>query len=236
MLRVRVLSACGPGLALLCAACAPAEPAPMRDCSVTIWAKATASTPRVIGSFSGWMLPGVAMEPHGEDDWHGVTLALPPGEHGYLVADDDGIHPDPYNPQRTYRGEEEVSLALVPECSAPAVTIDSVLASDDGTITLAGTFLRAPAEDGSAPLLASARAVLEPASAQGSEAAQGVIESIETSPETGTFVLRGSGFPRGKHTFRVEAEDAAGALAEAPAAVAWVRPAAPRWSEGLVYQ
>src|SRR5262249_5313955 len=88
-------------------------------------------------------------------------------------------------------------------------------------------FLRAPGGGGSAPLLASAGA---------GAAGGGALEAAELSPETGRFVLRGSGFPRGKHTLRVEAADTAGATAEAPAVVAWVRPAARRWDEGLLYQ
>jgi glycosidase len=217
-------------LAMMVAGCAAAEPAPARECSTTFWAKATLGTPRVVGSFGGWRSPGIPMAPYGEDDWHFLTITLPPGEHGYLVDGDDGIRPDPFNPQRTFHDGWEVSLAFVPDCSAPAVTIESVAATDDGTVTVSGTFLRA-GEAGDVPeggpQLASVRAT---------DAAGRALEAVETSPETGTFVLRGSGFPRGRATFRIEAKDAAGALAEAPAAVAWVKPAAPRWEEGLIYQ
>ena len=218
-------------LAVMVAGCAAPEQAPTRDCSVTFWAKATRATPHVIGSFGGWLEPGLPMAPYGEDDWHFVTVALPPGEHGYLVDGDVGIQPDPYNPQRTFRGEQEVSLAIVQDCSAPAVTVESVTATDDGTVTVTGTFLRAGGGAGEAaeagPLLASVGAV---------DAAGRALSAAEVRPETGTFVLRGSGFPRGKATFRIEAKDEAGAVAEAPAAVAWVKPAAPRWDEGLIYQ
>lgn len=228
-------------LAALAAGCDAAETAPVRDCSVTIWAKGTSAAPRVIGSFTGWAAPGLAMEPYGEDDWHFLRLSLPPGEHGYLIEDDSGIRPDPYNPQHTYRGAEEVSLAIAPDCSAPAVTVESVAATDDGAITISGTFLRAARsgasggdgarrDDGGGepgPPLASVSAV---------DAAGRALEVVEASPESGAFVLRGAGFPRGKHSFRIDAKGGDGAVAEAPTAVAWVKPVAPRWEEGLVYQ
>ena len=55
--------------------------------------------------------PGSPMSAHGEDDWYLLTVSLPPGEYGYLVTDAAGTHPDELNPQRTYRGDEEVSLS-----------------------------------------------------------------------------------------------------------------------------
>jgi glycosidase len=216
-------------LALACAAvigCAPPPPAPERECRFYAWTKATRTTPRLTASFLGWDEPGVPMIAYGEDDWHFFTAPLPPGEHGYLVTDDDGTHVDRYNPQRTYRGDTEVSLARGVDCTVPEATIEAVEATDDGTITVTGTFLAAPHMD-DAGKLATIRAV---------GAAGHVLEAEEASPETGRFVLKGSGFERGKHTFRIEAEDASGAAAVGPEVVAWVRPAAKRWEDGLLYQ
>lgn len=213
--------------ALLLAACGPPA-SPERACGATIWAKAARTTPTVTGSFSGWRGPGTEMRRSGDDGWYVVTLPLPPGEHGYLVTDDDGTHPDAYNPQRTYRGEAEVSLAIVPDCTAPEVTIESASATDDGTITLRGTFRRAgESSDDEASRLGTIRA---------KDASGGALELAESSPETGAITLRGAGFARGKHTFTIEAADGAGRPATAPLAVAWVKPAARKWDEGILYQ
>lgn len=207
-------------IALLVAACA-AEP-PRRDCSFVVWAKGARAAPSVSGTFNDWSEPGTAMTAYGEDDWYYLVLDLPPGEHGYLVTDDDGTHPDPHNPQRTYHGEVEVSLALAGDCSKPAVEVGSVIATDGGEVTVSAAFLRA--KSGSPP--AEARAV----------AASGATLEAELTAETGEIVFHGSGFTRGKHTFRLEVVDASGARAEAPAVVAWVKPAARRWDEGILYQ
>jgi glycosidase len=215
------------GAALLLAACAPASPPPERDCTLTIWARSAHQIPSVTASFDHWAEPGMAMSPYGRDDWYSLTVSLPAGEYGYLVTDDAGTHPDAYNPQRTYRGDEEVSLGLVGDCSRPEAKIDAVETTDDGTITVRGTFFQASAASGGPETgFASVRA----------ESPGGALDAIEMAPDSGRFTLRGSGFPRGKHTFTVLAEDASGAVAEAPLAVAWVKPAAPQWNQGLLYQ
>ncbi len=216
-----------PLLALAAAGCS-GEGSPRRTCGATIWAKAKHRTPKVTGSFSGWSATGTEMRRHEDEGWFVVTLPLSPGEHGYLVTDDDGTHPDPYNPQRTYRGEQEVSLAIVQDCSVPEVTIEAASATEDGTVTLKGTFRRAgETGDDEASRVGAVRAV---------DASGGVLEAVETVPETGAVTLRGTGFSRGKHTFTIEATDGAGRRATAPLAVAWVKPAAPRWDEGILYQ
>ncbi len=217
-----VALACG-----LVAACAPPEAPPERDCTFTAWAKATDATPRLSASFLGWNEPGRPMAEYGEDNWYSYTTPLPPGEHGYLITDDLGTHPDRYNPQRTYRGEVEVSLARGLDCGVPEVRIDSVEAGDGGAVTVTGTFLAAPRVDDTGKLLGEVRAM---------DAAGRVLEAAEISPETGRFVLSSSGFPRGKHTFRVEARDTSGVAASSPEVVAWVEPAARRWEDGILYQ
>jgi glycosidase len=163
---------------------------------------------------------------YGSDDWHYLPLSLPAGEYGYLVTDDDGTHPDLHNPQRTYRGDAEVSVAIVADCSVPELTVDSVDASDDGTVTIAATFRRAPGGGAGAA----------PDSIQAADAAGGALDLVESSAATGKLLLRGTGFSRGKHTFSLDVRDKAGRQASAPLAVAWVKPAARRWDEGILYQ
>lgn len=219
-----------PLCALACAAvlgCAPPASPPERDCLFIAWAQGKQAVPRVTGSFQAWGQPGLRMTPHGEDDWYYLEMPLVPGEHGYLITDDLGTHVDRYNPQRTYRGDVEVSLARGLDCGAPEVRLDAVEATDEGVITVTGTFLASPRGDDPGRLLASIRA---------ESAAGRALEAAEISADTGRFVLSGSGFDRGKWTFRIDARDASGRTAIAPDTVAWVRPAAKRWEDGLLYQ
>lgn len=212
-------------LAALSTACAPGEGPPRRDCSLLVWAQSKAGAPRVTTSFLDWGEPGQPMTPYGQDDWYYFKTDLPPGEHGYLIEDAAGVaRLDPYNPQRTYRGDAEVSLARGAESCGPEVQVDSVETTDEGAITVTGTFLAAP---GSGGLLGSIRAV---------DRAGRALDAEEISPGTGRFVLRGEGFPRGKHTFRIEAEDTSGLAAVAPGTVAWIQPVAKQWEDGILYQ
>lgn len=220
---------------LLCAAllgaalvgCAAPESPPERDCAFIAWTRATAKVPHLSASFLDWSEPGVPMTPYGADDWYYFTSPLAPGEYGYLITDDDGTHPDRHNPQRTYRDETEVSLAIGQDCSVPEVQIDTVEANDDGTIAVKGTFLAAPRGDDPSKSLARIRAIT---------ASGRALEAEMASPETGRFELRGSGFERGKYTFHIEAEDGSGRAAVAKDVVAWVKPAAKTWQEGILYQ
>lgn len=207
--------------------CATKEPSPERERGVTIWAKGTSRPPTVQGVSPDFAAP-FTMEPWGEDDWYLARVPFPPGEHGYLVTDDRGTHADPYNPLTTYAGAAEVSLAIVPDCGVPEVTIDSAEGSDDGAITVTGTLRRACGTlDDSASRLGAISA---------SDGRGGALDAVATDPEKGTFTLRGEGFSRGKHTFTIDAADGAGRKAEAPLAVAWVKPAQRKWGEGVLYQ
>ena len=212
--------------AALSASCGPPA-SPERACGLTIWGKAKKKAPTVTGSFSDWASPGKEMERY-DAEWYVARLPVAPGEYGYLVTDDKGTHVDPYNPQGTYRGEQEVSLAIAPDCSVPEVTVDSAEGTPDGTITVRGVFRRA---GGTSDDKAARLGTIVAASADGRS-----LSAVTTDPATGQFTLRGTGFSRGKHTFTIDAKDGSGRMAQAPSAIAWVQPAARKWDEGILYQ
>lgn len=190
---------------------------PTRDCATVIWAKPTSGgSLRVVGSWDGWASPGTALEPQ-QDGWYAVSLSLPAGEHGYLIAEGDERRIDPFNPLTTFRGEEEVSLAIAPDCSAPEIRIDAVEVRG-GDVTVRGAFLAVPGG-----------AALDPDSI----AAAGAAASAD--PDTGAFSLSLRGLPRGKHTLSITASDEDGRAAAPARAVAWVEPAMPAWDGGLLY-
>jgi glycosidase len=210
------LAACGGG---------SARP-PERDCSAYVWARARspASHLEVVGDFSGWASPGAPLVPIA-GAWRVAPLDLPPGEHGYLVVEDGEVRLDEGDPLSAYRGEQEVSLLTVDDCSVPALTVDRLDVDDAGTLSLEARFLAA-----------TGGAALDPATLR-ARTDDGVALSIDRAdPVTGVLEASASGLSRGKHTVRFDASDASGRAAEATPASAWVRPAQRAWGDGVLYQ
>lgn len=209
------------------AACSEAPPA--RVCTTTIWAQPSraGSTLAVIGSWNGWYVPGIPMEPSDDPPWlvaHIGPDEVAPGEYGYLLLE-DGVHRrDEHNPLSTFWAEEgdlEVSLLVVPDCGAPALTIEAATVDAAGTMRVAATF--ATASDGSRLAGASARR------------RDGTEVPASVDPASGAVQVEVEGLPRGKHTLTLTARDGAGRAAAARASV-FVRPAAATWSDEVMYQ
>ncbi|HEY0138532.1 MAG TPA: alpha-amylase family glycosyl hydrolase, partial [Nannocystis sp.] len=199
-----------------------ADPPPARDCGVTVWAQPSVSGAKleVIGSWDGWLVPGIPLEASSEPGWQVARIdgALAPGEYGYLILEDGAHRLDGHNPRTTFWAEQddlEVSLMIVPDCSLPALTVDEVEVSGD-TVSVAASF--ATARDGS-PL-------------KSVTASSGVPVKIG---ERGAVELTLAGLPRGKHELVLAAEDEAGRTVQARVA-AFVQPAAATWADGLLYQ
>jgi glycosidase len=165
------------------------------------------------------------MEPFEDGAWWMASAPVPPGEHGYLI-DEGGVRRlDSYNPLTTYRGAEEVSLLVAPDCGSPALRVDSVAGSEAGNIALKATFLARP--DGRA---------LDPASVSASiEGGPALSIITKASAEDGVIEARASGLERGKYTVVIEAADAEGRRAEAARAAVWVKPAMEKFEDGLLY-
>jgi len=222
-----------PWILALLAALGPAcgdDGHPTRDCATVIWAQAEGGGElRVQGSWDGWASPGRPMESYG-DGWYLLELSLPPGEYGYQIVEGGVPRGDPYNPLTTFRGEEEVPLALAPDCSTPEVRVDAVEVSG-ADVTVRGTFLALP---GGPPLdPAALGAGLSAGQPRGSVTVR--VTVTEADPARGTFSLSVAGLPRGKHTLTLAAADEDGAAAAPARAVAWIEPASPTMGEGILY-
>ena len=202
---------------------------PVRDCMTVVWARQEGRGPLLVqGSWDGWASPGLPMSPQ-EDGWYLLELPLPAGEHGYRVVEGGESRIDPFNPLTTFRvneeGEdEEVSLAMSPDCSVPELRVDSVDVHG-GEATVNGSFFAVP--DGPP---------LDPGRVAAALTSGGAATVTRVDPEKGTFSLQVSGLSRGKHTLIVTAADTEARAAPAARAVAWVEPAAPSWEEGILYQ
>jgi glycosidase len=207
--------------------CGAPEPSrPTRECTSLIWAfpgSADAEV-RVLTSFDGWATPGRLMTRY-DDGWHLLELDAPPGEHGYLVVDGGIRRLDKFNPLTTYRGAEEVSLLLAPDCSAPALRVDAIEADASGALTARATLLARPGG-----------AALDPATVTAKIEGGPALDVARASADDGSIELRAKGLPRGKHTVVIEAADADGRAADPARAVAWVDPAMRRWEDGVLYQ
>lgn len=202
--------------------------APVRECPAIVWAQApTGNGARVsvVGSWDGWASPGIALEPFEADPaWWMARVAVAPGEHGYLIEVDGVRRVDSFNPLTTFRGAEEVSLLVAPDCAAPEIRVDSAAGAEAGTIEVKATFLARP--DGRA---------LDPASVTAAIEGGAALSITKASAEDGVIVARAAGLPRGKHAVVIEAADAEGRRAAPVRAAAWVSPAMETFEDGLLY-
>ncbi len=200
---------------------------PRRACATHVWA--TPSRPgaqlQVIGSWDGWLTPGITMRASDDPPWlvARVDGEVPPGEYGYLILEDDAHRIDEHNPLSTFwaeQGDLEVSLLVVPDCEQPALVIEAVEVDDRGELAVRARF--EAASDG-APV-ASASATTR----SGELAA-------EASAQRGEVSLRLPAAARGRHTLTLTARDEQGRSASATAS-AFVGPVAASWGDGLLYQ
>jgi glycosidase len=200
------------------------EGPPQRDCLARVWVPASAASTTIVGSWDGWRRPGVTPAPH-QGGWLLARLELAPGEYGYLLDDGTGGHIDAYNPLTTFEGDEEVSLLLVEDCSAPRIVVDGVSVDPAGTLSLDATFLTAAS---GAPLDgASVRATF------GSGAELGV---ASTDPDSGRITLTAGGLGRGKHRIVLAASDDDGHPSAPATAIAWLAPRAELPEDQIIYQ
>ena len=202
--------------------CGAVEP-PKRECKTVIWAEPGGSTDiRVEGSWNEW---GEAEPLEQRDDgWFLKPMDLAPGEYGYRIVRGGKPERDALNPLTTFRSEdeEEVSLALVDDCSVPELRIDQVDVQGDD-VTIEGVFLAG--RDGVEFDTSSLRVQTE---------------GVEIAPQSasavnGRFSVAAQGLSRGKHTFTLTAEDKNGKSALPVKAAAWTKPAQESWNDGILY-
>lgn len=200
---------------------------PGRACTATIWGQPSrpGAELSLIGSWNDWYLPGIPLAPSDQPPWWVARVdaaTAAPGEYGYLLLEDGAHRRDEHNPLSTFwadKGDLEVSLLVVPDCSVPEVAVESVDIVNGGTMRVAAKFLAA--DDGARPVKVTAR------TRGGAELAAEMI--------AGDIVVESAGLARGRHSLHVTVEDAAGRVATARAS-GFVAPAADAWGEGLLYQ
>jgi hypothetical protein len=196
--------------------------APRRDCATWVWAQPLRAGARleVIGSWDGWLTPGILLQATEEPGWWAARVdgEVPPGEHGYLILEDGVDRIDEHNPLTTFwaeQGDLEVSLLQVPDCGLPVLTVTEVKVAEDA-VRVQASFVAGT--DGAAGVrVAATRGTAEIDAGSGA-----VVAELRTRE-------------RGKHSVTLTVTDEAGRTARARAS-AFVRPAAPTWADGLLYQ
>ena len=173
----------------------------------------------MIGSWNDWALPGLPLLPQA-DGSQALALSLAPGEYGYQLVEKGLPRLDGKNPESTFHGDVEVSLAVVEDCSLPALRIEASSAAG-----VSGVFLAAR---GGSPL--------DPASLRATDGDGAALKVVASSAADGSFSFDAKGLSPGKHTFSLAATDRDGRAAEPARALVWVEPRAASWADGVLYQ
>jgi glycosidase len=178
----------------------------------------------VVGDFNAWQSGGELLDDEDHDGIASAWLALPPGEHAYRLLADGVQHLDPYNPLTTFDADgAEASLALVPDCSMPALGVTQVATTAHGSLEVRLRFERA-----------HSRAWLDATSA--AAAVDGRSVALAATPETGALVVTAAGLAAGKHWLSVSAADERGAITGELRAPFWIEETPFDWKDAVIYQ
>ncbi len=217
------------GLGLLCSC---ADDRSGRRCETRIWAQPQrpGAYLEVIGSWNDWHTPGIALAPSDTPGWEVARVddVIPPGEHGYLILEDGTHRLDEFNPLGTFwaaKNDLEVSLLILPDCREPALQVAEVEVRGADAVAISAEF--EPGADGAIVAEASVRA-----NVRGPAMTMTIPADVEAGRQITAEV---AGLARGRHSFTVTATTTTGAEVVARASV-FVGPAAPEWTDGLLYQ
>jgi glycosidase len=202
-----------------CSSETPAADVPRRTCSITVWHQAASDAAQVeiVSSWTQWKRPGVLLPVTRQDGWRVTSFDLAPGENEYGIVDDGLWLTDPNVGTTAFHDGHEVTWVLTPDCSVPALRVDSASAS-----SVAATFLAS-----------STGPALDPASVSVTGLSP---DALIVDASKGSIAMTVSGLPTGKHVFFVHARDTAGHDAEPARGSIWVEPREWDWRDAVIYQ
>jgi glycosidase len=206
-------------LGAACSSDPPSPPAPARQCGLRVWHKPASldAHVEVVGDWDGWKRPGTIPDTT-DDGWRVAELDPPPGEHAYAIVEDGQWLADTNVPMTAAHDDKEVSLAIVPDCSEPALRVDGVDATPDGHAVVRATFLTS-----------RSGAKLDRASADG-------LSITSTDPAGGTLRFEVSSLKRGKYIYSLHARDTDGRDAAEARATVWIEPEPWDPRDAIIYQ
>lgn len=196
-------------------------------CSTVVWGapRRAGEALAVVGSWDGWS-QSTALRAFPDDPaWQFATLDLAPGEYGYLLVEEGRGALDRFNALSTFRDsdEQEVSLLLVADCSAPQLQVAAVNRVDAHAVDVTLQVTRARTD-----------APLDPTTIVADF--DGIASVQSADPNTDTAVLRLTPVAPGKHTATVVLDDVDGVTVEPVQVATWSEPVAEQWNDGIVYQ
>jgi glycosidase len=197
--------------------------APERTCGVEVWwvDKGEADSVSVVGAFNGWDPAADPLRMVDPGVWK-THLELPPGDHPYLLRVDGRVETDPYNPllDEDPRTSAERSLARVPACEAPVLSLSSLHAAPDGKVAADLQFFRGV----NGPRLAEVRASVG-----------GKSLPVDWTASSGQISVVARGLAEGRHELLVVAADGDG-RSDRIWLPFWVEKRAFSWEGALIYQ
>jgi glycosidase len=204
---------------------------PTRRCGLVVWHKPASAEAHVqiVGDWDGWKRPGKVPEGR-PDGWRVAAIDVPPGEHAYAIVEDGVWLTDKNEPMTGEHEGREVTVATAPDCQRPALRVESVETTAEGSAIVRAVFEAAVSG-----------AKLDPSSIAAIGRDGGTLRVTSADPATGAITLEASGLTRGKYTYTLRARDIAGVEAEDARATVWVDASSARkepWDprDAIVYQ
>lgn len=208
---------------------------PARSCELTIWTHPASETSsvEVVTSWENWTRPGRLLAADRSDGWRVTSYNPPPGESEYAIVQDGVWTTDPNIGTTAFKdgtpagtAKTEVTWVDVPDCTVPAVRIDSANGSSDGTASAHATFLAA-----------SSNAALDSKTLRVTdETGNAIASQVVSDPSKGTIALNFQGLVKGKHRLTLNASDVTGKIAETATLTVWIEAAPFDWRDAMIYQ
>jgi len=204
-------------VALAVAACSPSsaddEPKPpTRRCGLVVWHAPSSADAHVeiVGDWDGWKRPGKVPEAR-PDGWRVAAIDVPPGEYAYAIVEDGKWLTDKNEPMTGEHEGREVTVAIAPDCHRPALRVEGVETTAEGSAIVRVAFEAA-----------ASGAKLDPSSIVATGRDGGTLRVASADPATGAITLEASNLARGKYTYTLHARDVAGVEAEDARATVWI--------------
>lgn len=193
---------------------------PRRDCELVVWHKAQsrAAQVEIVGSWDGFKRPGRIVPADRSDGWRVTGFDLAPGDYTYAIVEDGAWLTDQVRGTTALQGDREVSWVRVEDCSMPALAIDDVKTSADGSASASLRFLASKTGE---PLA--------------SVNVDGVAARAELDPARGTIALTAGALAPGKHVAALRAKDTRGREASARITM-WIESRPFDWRDAPIYQ
>jgi neopullulanase len=216
------------GVMLLCACSRPTiPPGYNRDCrAIVFWEPGEISAPAfVVGDFNDWTPGELPLSDEDGDGIYSAVIETSYGFHQYRIQADSETYLDKFNPLTLFdAGGRENSAVLIPDCTKPALQLDTLETNPDGSLLAAARFLRAGSS--AAMDIGSVSARCE----------DGLALDIQADNSPGDISISASSLSSGKHRLIISASDRLGSAADDLSVPFWIEDTLFDWHDAVIYQ